>query len=313
MAEELALKPWRDPESIPNQKGFKLIAWMLPPMPGQDGVEVECVVDWKPAPEGHYLRRADGEGVVNPAFVKGWLPVNDPWGDHEKRLQNCGQHIHGLMQRVEALEARAVTLLKIYESSRIRTTGYVMTRTDWEDILALGPTTTTPPAPTTAGVRERIEAAERYRWPLPGGDELRPDAKATADALREVALPLAEERDAERARADAAEAEVARLNAANDMLAHTCQSSALDATDELRVWAALTEAAGLPATATPAEVVARVGEMRSVLYLIDTWRHTYGAALKPTAGSADTFGDGMRKAKAEISGILARLASEAGR
>lgn len=72
-------------------------------------------------------------------------------------------------------------------------------------------------------------------------------------------------------------------------------------------------AAGLPATATPAEVVARVGEMRSTLYLIDTWRHTYGADLKPTAGSADTFGDGMRKAKAEIGGIIARLASEAGR
>lgn len=42
-----------------------------------------------------------------------------------------------------------------------------------------------------------------------------------------------------------------------------------------------------------------------VLGLLGDWVLQHGAALKPTAGSADTFGDGMRAAKDQVARILA--------
>lgn len=35
-----------------------------------------------------------------------------------------------------------------------------------------------------------------------------------------------------------------------------------------------------------------------------TWTHQYGEALKPTGGSRDTYGDGMRAAKDQVSALL---------
>jgi len=223
-------------------------------------------------------------------------------------------------------------------------------------------------APTTTEVRERIEAAERYRWPLPGGDELRPDANASARTLREIALPLAEERDAERARADAAEAEVGRLRAEaakRDALrpypilgdpalyvpwglvesaAQRCWLNHEQTPERLaerggmgwlelaavltdKPWRAIRGttlaeaetiivarvaayttamsigpialAAGLPATATPAEVVARVGEMSRAM--IAWW--------DADEGCYEDLSDLAQRIAADAR----RLASEAGR
>jgi hypothetical protein len=125
--------------------------------------------------------------------------------------------------------------------------------------------------------------------------------RATTDCPAVVDVDFSDQADTLHALlddADAAEAlsaEVARLNAANDRLARACQSSALDATDELRVWAALTEAAGLPASATPAEVVARVGEMREALVALGS---------RGQRGTTDEL---------EAWTLARRLASEAGR
>ena len=43
-----------------------------------------------------------------------------------------------------------------------------------------------------------------------------------------------------------------------------------------------------------------------VLSLLEEWTHTYGAALRPR--NADTYGEGMRDAKSQVSQILRRLA-----
>ena len=37
---------------------------------------------------------------------------------------------------------------------------------------------------------------------------------------------------------------------------------------------------------------------------IREWTHLHGAALKPGAGSSDTFGDGMREAKRQVASLL---------
>jgi len=59
------------------------------------------------------------------------------------------------------------------------------------------------------------------------------------------------------------------------------------------------------AAASPSMVLALVAEverLREALASVETWTHEYGAALKPTR--ADTFGDGMREAKAQVGRLL---------
>ena len=70
-------------------------------------------------------------------------------------------------------------------------------------------------APTTADVRDALAVLVAYRGTLPPGARVFADLhmRQMVEALTDIALPLAEERDAERARADAAEAEVGRLKA----------------------------------------------------------------------------------------------------
>ncbi|MBP9863663.1 MAG: hypothetical protein KBD62_37300 [Kofleriaceae bacterium] len=46
-------------------------------------------------------------------------------------------------------------------------------------------------------------------------------------------------------------------------------------------------------------------EARGLLGRIGDWTHQFGAALCPTAGSADSFGDGMREAKRQVATIVA--------
>lgn len=46
------------------------------------------------------------------------------------------------------------------------------------------------------------------------------------------------------------------------------------------------------------------------LLKLQQWAHEYGASLIPTAGSADTFGDGMREAKRQVRQILVTLGLE---
>lgn len=163
-------------------------------------------------------------------------------------------------------------------------------------------------APTTAEVREALVQAELAETAFVNTQPAAMAFFAVRAVLETTALPLAEERDAERARADAAEAEskrrgellaaereryvalqrtldnerhaamdksaslmaadaeVARLRADIDMFQRMLGAldrptlrhliAAADALESLAL------AAGLPATATPAEVVARVGEMR---------------------------------------------------
>lgn len=81
--------------------------------------------------------------------------------------------------------------------------------------------------------------------------------------------------------------------------------------DEADTLTTIATAAGLPATASAEEVVARVEALARTLSLVGTWRHEHGAALVPSG--ADTYGEGMRAAKGQISAILSRLAEEAGR
>lgn len=86
------------------------------------------------------------------------------------------------------------------------------------------------------------------------------------------------------AKLDAAEAEVARLKTENSAL----RCELVKAVDEN-------------------------GSLRAVLGLVETWTHEHAAALCPTPGSADTFGDGMRKAKRQVGNILGKaLGTEGG-
>jgi hypothetical protein len=77
-----------------------------------------------------------------------------------------------------------------------------------------------------------------------------------------------------------------------------------------------------PAPSEPCDVCAWAKHVRSLfdseqpresdvtlLSLIGQWAHQYGAALVPTAGSSDSFGDGMREAKRQIQVILSRKGS----
>lgn len=45
-------------------------------------------------------------------------------------------------------------------------------------------------------------------------------------------------------------------------------------------------------------------QLQERLARINEWADTYGAALSPSAGSADTFGDGIRAAKKQIKALL---------
>lgn len=45
-------------------------------------------------------------------------------------------------------------------------------------------------------------------------------------------------------------------------------------------------------------------KVRACIAALEQWTHEHGAALIPTAGSADTFGDGMRVAKRQVAGLL---------
>lgn len=54
-----------------------------------------------------------------------------------------------------------------------------------------------------------------------------------------------------------------------------------------------------------AELERVTAERDESLARLREWTLTYGAALCPTAGSADTFGDGMRAAKQQVSAIVA--------
>jgi hypothetical protein len=96
-----------------------------------------------------------------------------------------------------------------------------------------------------------------------------------------------------------------------EYLAGQLQHAGLDAADDVRAVPSIALAAGLGADATAEEVAARVGEMARTLSLLGTWRHEYGAALKPSG--ADTYGEGMRAAKGQVGAILSHLAEEAGR
>ena len=154
-------------------------------------------------------------------------------------------------------------------------------------------------APTTAEVREALAKAERddaraSRSYSGGGD--------TAPGY-ELALEVAERRDA-------LAAEVARLR---EVIAtkYAIERSSLSVSALVEERGTIALAAGLGADASAEEVAARVGEMARTLSLLGTWRHEYGAALKPSG--ADTYGEGMRAAKGQVGAILSRLAEDAGR
>lgn len=85
----------------------------------------------------------------------------------------------------------------------------------------------------------------------------------------------------------------------------------LDLDEQLENVAAIALAAGLGADASAEKITVRVGEMARTLSLLGTWRHEYGAALKPSG--ADTYGEGMRAAKGQVGAILSHLAEDAGR
>lgn len=51
-----------------------------------------------------------------------------------------------------------------------------------------------------------------------------------------------------------------------------------------------------------ADATARAEKAEAVLGIIESWTHTYGAALKPPR--ADTYGEGKRDAKNEVATIL---------
>lgn len=54
----------------------------------------------------------------------------------------------------------------------------------------------------------------------------------------------------------------------------------------------------------PLENIADSKEKDEKLSRLGDWVLEYGENLKPTAGSADTFGDGMRAAKSQVKNIL---------
>jgi hypothetical protein len=45
-------------------------------------------------------------------------------------------------------------------------------------------------------------------------------------------------------------------------------------------------------------------ELKSLMSVLDTWAKTFGAALVPSG--ADTYGEGIRDAKAQVASILSR-------
>jgi hypothetical protein len=56
---------------------------------------------------------------------------------------------------------------------------------------------------------------------------------------------------------------------------------------------------------------AKLRAAEAVLGTVDTWTHVYGAALKPTG--ADTFGEGVRACKEQVSRLLSRAALDSAR
>lgn len=52
----------------------------------------------------------------------------------------------------------------------------------------------------------------------------------------------------------------------------------------------------------------QLAEARETLARLGAWADTYGAALVPHGGAADTFGDGVRACKAQVKTILSELA-----
>lgn len=58
---------------------------------------------------------------------------------------------------------------------------------------------------------------------------------------------------------------------------------------------------------TEVTILSRIAKLAAVVAAIDEWSHEHGAALCPTG--PDTFGEGMRAAKAQIRRILERYAA----
>lgn len=52
----------------------------------------------------------------------------------------------------------------------------------------------------------------------------------------------------------------------------------------------------------------QLASANALLGRLEVWSDTYGQALAPHGGSADTYGDGVRACKAQVKAILAELA-----
>ncbi len=117
-------------------------------------------------------------------------------------------------------------------------------------------------APTTAEVRERIERLRHERDARMTGERAKTVSLGEVASMSAYALPLAEERDAERARAEAAEAESARRGEL--LAAERERYVALQCTLNNERHAAMDKSAAL--MAAEAEVAA----LRSVLHSIAT-------------------------------------------
>lgn len=145
--------------------------------------------------------------------------------------------------------------------------------------------------------RGELLAAERARYVL---------LQATLDAERRAGTERSAVHMEEVARLSA---EVARLR---EVIAtkYAIERSSLGVSALIEERGTIATAAGLPADASAEEVRKRVSALARTLSLVSTWRHEHGVALVPSG--ADTYGEGMRAAKGQISAILSRLAEEAG-
>lgn len=60
----------------------------------------------------------------------------------------------------------------------------------------------------------------------------------------------------------------------------------------------------LAAEPTAAAAIVELVTRRGIMLALEQWTHEYGAALCPGGGYADSHGDGMRHAKAQVERIL---------